>query len=648
MQKVKTWLLGHKNQLMVGQVILLIVGIIGKFVWQSRSTYFWTFALAGILGTLPILVQALEALKVKVVSIDVLVSIAAIGAMVIGNVEEAAVVTFLFLFGSWLEGKTLAYTRSSIKALSQMAPETALVKEEDGSFQERDVDLLDEGDVVLVKTGAKLAVDGTVVKGEGYLNEAAISGESSPVHKSQGDQARAGTILENGSLQVQADKVGEDTTFGRIISLVEEAQDAKSSTERFIDKFAKYYTPGVLLLGILVGLFSQDIELAITILVLGCPGALVIGVPVSNVAGIGNGAKHGVLLKGSESIQAFAGVDTMVFDKTGTLTLGQAQVSDAQYYGEGTDLDQALSYLASLEQESDHPLAKAILAYLGDPSPSSLTEAVDTQVIKGGGITGQVGGHTVACGNLYLMEKLAIPVSKSVRQASLAYQEKGNSIVLTAVDGQVKSLMGIRDQIRPGLKGHLGKLRQLGINTMILASGDNQKTVDQVSQSLGLDQAMGDMLPEDKATLVKDLQESGHQLAFIGDGINDSPSLAQADIGIAMGSGTDTAMDTSDLVLVQSDFDHLTHALGLSQATSRNMKQNIVIAISVVVVLVAMLLWSPWMNMSIGMLVHEGSILVVILNALRLLAYKNKSFERVLPSFRRKDQINDKTWLLSI
>lgn len=645
MQKVKTWLLGHKNQVMVGQVILLIVGIIGKFVWQSRTTYFWTFALAGILGTLPILVQALEALKVKVVSIDVLVSIAAIGAMVIWNVEEAAVVTFLFLFGSWLEGKTLAYTRSSIKALSQMAPETALVKEEDGSFQERDVDLLDEGDVVLVKTGAKLAVDGTVVKGEGYLNEAAISGESSPVHKSQGDQASAGTILENGSLQVQADKVGEDTTFGRIISLVEEAQDAKSSTERFIDKFAKYYTPGVLLLGILVGLFSQDIELAITILVLGCPGALVIGVPVSNVAGIGNGAKHGVLLKGSESIQAFAGVDTMVFDKTGTLTLGQAQVSDAQYYGEGTDLDQALSYLASLEQESDHPLAKAILAYLGDPSPSSLTEAVDTQVIKGGGITGQVGGHTVACGNLYLMEKLAIPVSKSVRQASLAYQEKGNSIVLTAVDGQVKSLMGIRDQIRPGLKGHLGKLRQLGINTMILASGDNQKTVDQVSQSLGLDQAMGDMLPEDKANLVKDLQESGHQLAFIGDGINDSPSLAQADIGIAMGSGTDTAMDTSDLVLVQSDFDHLTHALGLSQATSRNMKQNIVIAISVVVVLVAMLLWTPWMNMSLGMLVHEGSILVVILNAIRLLAYKNKSFERALPSHLG---LNEKTWLLSI
>lgn len=622
MQKVKIWLLGHKNQIMVGQVILLIVGIIGKFVWQSRSTYFWTFALAGILGTLPILVQALEALKVKVVSIEVLVSIAAIGAMAIGNVEEAAVVTFLFLFGSWLEGKTLAYTRSSIKGLSQMAPETALVKEEDGSFQERDVDLLDEGDVVLVKTGGKLAVDGTVVKGEGYLNEAAISGESSPVHKSQGDQARAGTILENGSLQVQADKVGEDTTFGRIISLVEEAQDAKSSTEKFIDKFAKYYTPGVLLLGILVGLFSQDIELAVTILVLGCPGALVIGVPVSNVAGIGNGAKQGVLLKGSESIQTFAGVDTMVFDKTGTLTLGQAQVTDAQYFSE--DLDQALSYLASLEQESDHPLAKAILAYLGDPSPSSLKEAVDIQVIKGGGITGQVGGIAVACGNLYLMEKLAIPISESVRQASLAYQEKGNSIVLTAVDGQVKSLMGIRDQIRPGLQGHLAQLRQHGIDTMVLASGDNQKTVDRVSQSLGLDQAIGGMLPEDKVNLVKDLQESGHKLAFIGDGINDSPSLAQADIGIAMGSGTDTAMDTSDLVLVQSDFDHLTHALGLSQATSRNMKQNIAIAISVVVVLVAMLLWTPWMSMSLGMLVHEGSILLVIFNAIRLLAYKNK------------------------
>ena len=251
--------------------------------------------IASILGTLPIAIQAFQALKVKVVSIDVLVTIAVVGALAIQNYEESAIVTFLFLLESYLEQRTLNKTRSAIRELTELAPETALKQRSDGEFEEVDVDDVNEGDVLLVKTGAKVAVDGTVLSGEGHINEASVTGESVAVRKSVASEVFAGTILENGTLYIRADRVGEDTTFGRIIELVEEAQDSKSEAERFIDRFSNYYTPLVLALSFVIWLWTKDSELAITILVLGCPGALVIGVPVSNVAGIGNGARHGVL-----------------------------------------------------------------------------------------------------------------------------------------------------------------------------------------------------------------------------------------------------------------------------------------------------------------------------------------------------------------
>src|SRR5699024_2135216 len=297
------------------------------------------------------------------ISIDVLVTIAVIGALLIQNYEESAIVTFLFLFGSYLEQRTLKRTRSAIKELTEMAPESALKQNAAGEFEEVDVDDVDEGDVLLVKTGAKIPVDGTVLTGEGHINEASITGESVPVSKINGSEVFAGTILENGTIQIEADRVGEDTTFGRIIELVEEAQDYKSEAEQFIDRFSKYYTPAGLVHGIIVWLFTSNVELAITVLVLGCPGALVMGVPVSNLSGIGNGARNGVLLKGSEIINDFSKVDTIVFDKTGTLTVGNPEVAEKEFYG--NNADEALEYLASVERESDHPLAKAVLQDIG-------------------------------------------------------------------------------------------------------------------------------------------------------------------------------------------------------------------------------------------------------------------------------------------
>ncbi len=615
---MQKFILSRKNHITLVSAILIAIGFVSKLGFKNEAIAVWALVTASVLGVAPIAIQAYQALKVKVVSIDVLVTIAVAGAFFIKNFEESAIVTFLFLFGAFLEQRTLNKTRSAIKELTEMAPESALKQMENGEFEEVDVDEVDVGDILLVKTGAKIPVDGTVLSGEGSINEASITGESLPVSKEKGSNVYAGTILDNGTIQIVADRVGEDTTFGKIIELVEEAQDSKSNAERFIDRFSKYYTPAVLVLGIIVWLFSRNLELAITILVLGCPGALVIGVPVSNVAGIGNGARHGVLLKGSEVIGDFSRLDTMVFDKTGTLTVGNPSVAEKEYYGD--NIDEALGYLASVERESDHPLAKAVLEEIGE---TSFSPVENTEVVKGGGITANVNGHRIAVGNAALMKREGIQLSEKAKTDMYRFEKNGNSLVMTSVDGELKILMGVRDRIRPGVKEDLLRLKRLGVKNLVMLSGDNQGTVDVVSRELGLTEAHGNMLPEDKSAYIKKLiDERGQIVAFVGDGVNDSPSIALADIGIAMGSGTDVAIETSDVVLMNSDFSRLPVALGLAKAIVRNMKQNIFIAIGVVLFLLASVFFSEWMNMSIGMLVHESSILVVILNGMRLLRYK--------------------------
>lgn len=625
MTVIQRFILRRKNKIAFVGGILIAIAFVAEFIAKNISTAhdiahfvaLWSFIIASVLGAVPIAIQAFQSLRVKVVSIDVLVTIAVAGAFLIKNYEESAIVTFLFLFGAYLEQRTLNQTRSAIKNLTEMAPENALKQMPGGEFEEVDIEDVDVGDVLLVKTGAKIPVDGTVFSGEGHVNEASITGEPIPARKRTESTVYAGTILENGTLQMVADRVGEDTTFGKIIELVEEAQDSKSKAERFMDRFAKYYTPAVLILATIVLIISRDIELAITILVLGCPGALVIGVPISNVAGIGNGAKHGVLLKGSEVIHNFSKVDTIAFDKTGTLTIGNPKVADRKLYADATDL--TLDYLASVENESDHPLAKAIVEHLGQRALYAVT---DTNVVKGGGIVATVDGHRVAVGNAALIEAEQIPMSEEVLEDVSHFGEKGNSLVLVAVDSEVKVLLGIRDQIRPGVEKDLLLLKKMGVKNLIVLSGDNQATVDLVAVELGMTEAHGHMLPEDKSAYVSELQSKGHTVAFVGDGVNDSPSLALADIGIAMGGGTDVAIETSDVVLMNSDFSRLPHAYGLAKTTARNMRQNIVIAVGVVLFLLASVFFSEWMNMSIGMLVHEGSIFVVILNGMRLLRYK--------------------------
>ena len=613
------WLSQNKNKLTALTGLLIVMAFIFQWVFSNRTAANIFLFIASLIGGFPIAVSAIAALKVKVISIDLLVTIAIFGAFVIQEFEESAIVAFLFLFGAYLEHKTLSKTRLAIQNLVALSPETALRQNNQEEFEEISVEEVEEGDHLLVKTGDKVPVDGIVLSGLATINEASITGEPLPVSKAVDDQVFAGTIVEDGTIHMQAEKVGEDSTFGKIIALVEEAQDSKSPAERFIDRFAKYYTPAVLVLALIVFLFSRSISLAITILVLGCPGALVIGVPVSHVAGIGNGAKHGILFKGSDVIAKFSKVDTILFDKTGTLTYGNPEVTDSHYYLPDHDLVDRL--LVSVEKESRHPLAQAILKHY---QVSQSENILETTVIQGGGIMAKTHEHQILVGNPYLMKQYHITITEPMQKDINEMEQLGESLVLTAIDGSLALATGIRDQLRDGVKEDLQALKNMGVKNLILLSGDHQHSVDLVREELGLSEAYGNLLPADKAAFVKKRQSIGETVAFVGDGINDSPSLALADIGIAMGNGTDVAIETSDIVLVHSNFHRIPHALALAKATSRNMLENIIIALLVVVILLVSVFTNRAMNMAIGMFVHEASILVVILNAMRLIHFKNK------------------------
>ncbi|MEO1781297.1 heavy metal translocating P-type ATPase [Enterococcus diestrammenae] len=618
--KMQRQILQHKNHLAIISGGLIVAAYL--FQWGFHWSAGWQGAmiLASILGFVPIALQAYQALRVKVVSIELLVSIAVLGAFFIGEYNESAIVTFLFLFGALLEQKTLEKTRSAISALTKMAPATAILVGAEGELEKVAIDEVAAGDRLLVKTGAQVPVDGIIASGSGHLNEASVTGESKMAAKTVGDRVFAGTILENGTLQVTTEKVGEDTTFGKIIELVEEAQDAKSGAERFIDKFAKYYTPAVLLLALVVGVITADLRLAITILVLGCPGALVIGVPVSSVAGIGNGAKHGILIKGGDVLDSFSKVDTFVFDKTGTLTDGKPTVAKVTSYGKISPAE-ALVLAAAVERESDHPLGQAILDYAAVKEYPVVSQ---TQVIKGQGIAANVANHQVLVGNGKLLASHKIQLTAALQQDLTALEASGHSTVFVAIDEAPALLIGIKDQIRPEAAKTLQQLRQMGAKQLVMLTGDNQATADLVGKTLGLDVVQGGLLPEDKSAYVRQLQAQGHKVAFVGDGVNDSPSIALADIGIAMGNGTDVAVETSDVVLMQSSFANLVQAYGLTKKTVLNMKENILIAVGVVLFLLVGLIVG-YIYMASGMLVHELSILVVVVNGMRLLGYRVKS-----------------------
>lgn len=397
MVKIQRFFIKYKRQILITITILLILAEIFQWVFKLTLLYQILMAVAGVIGVIPIILTAISSLKVKLISIDVLVSLAVIGAFIIGEFNEAAIVTWLFMLGEVLEDFTLKKTRSAVSDLVSMAPQTALVVQEDGSTEEEDVDFIDSGDQVVVKTGDQVPVDGKIISGSGNLDEASINGESRLVNKGVGDTVYAGTMLENGKLTVETTAAGEDTTFGKIIEVVEEAEDSKSHTEKLINRFAKYYTPLILIIALIVGVITRNFKLAITIMVLGCPGALVIGVPVSTVAGIGNGAKNGIIFKGSQVMDEMRKVDEIAFDKTGTLTIGHPEVSAVRVLN--GDKAKIIKLAAAIEKKSNHPLANTIAKM----DPFVIDAVVET--VKGEGVIATYEQEKYFVGNLQLVEE---------------------------------------------------------------------------------------------------------------------------------------------------------------------------------------------------------------------------------------------------
>lgn len=616
MIKVQRFFIKYKKQILLLNTILLLLAEGSKWLLHLNLPYQLLMLVVGIIGVIPIVLTAISSIKVKLISIDVLVSLAVLGAFIIGEFNEAAIVTWLFMLGDFLEEVTLKKTRSAISDLTKMAPTTALVMQDDGSTKEEDVDFIDPGTRILVKTGDQIPVDGKIVSGSGYLNEASINGESSLANKKIGNQVYAGTILEDGTLTIETIAAGEDTTFGKIIEMVEEAQDTKSHAEKLINRFSKYYTPAVLVIAIIVGLITRDLKLAITVMVLGCPGALIIGVPVSTVAGIGNGAKNGIIFKGSQVMDQTRKIDEIAFDKTGTLTVGHPEVSAIKILkGQQNEI---IRLAAQIEQQSNHPLARAIAKL-----DNQASDVIKVETVKGKGLIATISGEKYYLGNQNLITENT-HLNQELLRTINHLSNLGNSIVVFAnADQSQLAVFGIKDQLRPEAKIALTRLKKLGVKKLVMLSGDNFKTAKQVAAELPIDEVYGEMLPADKAAFVKKEQEKGYHVAFIGDGINDSPALANADVAIAIGSGTDVAIDVSDIVLVKNDLRKVSYAIDLAKKTVLNMNENIAIAL-LTVLLLFIGLFAGYVEMASGMFIHEFSILVVILNGMRLIRFKQK------------------------
>jgi len=587
-------------------------------------------AVTAVLAGAPTAVAAYQALRLRAFSIELLVTIAVTGALLIGEYVEAGVVAFLFVVGAWLEARTLDRTRRSLRELIDLAPQQAEVLRH-GVGVVVPVEEVDPGDTVLVRHGGKVPVDGTVVEGTGLVDEATITGEPVPAAKGPGDPVWSGTVLTTGFLTVTAEKVGEDTTFARIVELVEEAQDSRAGVQRSLDRFAAVYTPAVVGLAVLALVLTRDVRFALTFLVIACPGALVISTPVSMVAGLGNAARRGALVKGGDALERLARVDTLVLDKTGTLTVGRPEVTDVvSTHPDLTDAE-VLRQAAALEQASEHPLGRTLVDAAVARGLDLGGLPTDVQVVTGAGLRGTVrlDGHSryVAVGTPRVIgDGYAVP--EPVQGRALALERRGGTVVHVVVDGELAGLVAVTDRVRPEAAEAIAALRRQGIDRFVVLTGDNEHTARAVAEQVGVDEVRARLLPEDKVTAIRELQAAGRRVAMVGDGVNDAPAIATADVGLAMGAGTDVSLEAADVVLVGNRFDHLVHARSVARATRWNVVQNTVIALATVVVLLAGVV-AGVVVMASGMLVHEVSVLAVVLNAVRLARHRCADADRL-------------------
>ncbi|TMW70359.1 cadmium-translocating P-type ATPase [Alteribacter natronophilus] len=587
------------------------------------------YAASIIIGGYTLFIRGIRNLARLNFDMATLMTVAILGAAAIGEWGEGAVVVILFAISEALERYSMDKARYSIRSLMEIAPKEALVRRNGQEMTARAEDIR-IGDTMIVKPGEKLAMDGTVGKGASTLNQAAITGESFPVTKNEGDEVFAGTLNGEGLLEVTVTKAADDTTLARIIHLVEEAQAERAPSQHFVDRFARWYTPAIILTALLIvtvpplfmGLpWNEWIYRGLTVLVVGCPCALVISTPVSIVTAIGNAARHGVLIKGGIHLEAAGSLDVIAFDKTGTLTAGVPAVTDVKSFRDGKSENDVLALAAAIERGSGHPLASAIVKKAEHHGLNTgKIEADCVQSLTGKGIKATVNEEEVFAGSPKLFEEITLEkLPPDILKEIETLQTDGKTVMLIGTRTEISGLIAAADELRPSAAQVIRKLHKSGIRRTVMLTGDNRRTAEAVGKIAGVTDIASELLPEEKLQRIKEMTNRGEKTAMIGDGANDAPALAASTVGIAMGgAGTDTALETADIALMGDDLNKIPYTIRLSRRALAIIKQNITFSLAIKAA--ALLLVFPgWLTLWIAILADMGATLLVTLNSLRLM-----------------------------
>jgi len=619
------WLQQRWSYILIGLAgLFLLIGWLGEtFLGMPEQLSLIFYLLAYLAGGYEIATHAIPGLFRGNFDTDVLMLAAAAGAAVLGAWAEGAFLLFLFGLGHAGEHYALDKARHAISALGELMPKTARVRREERIVEE-DVETLAIGDVVIVRPGDRVPVDGQIICGRGAIDQSAITGESMPVTKGIGDELFAGSINQENALEVQVTRLAQDNTLSRVMQMVAEAQEQQSPSQRFAQRFTSKFVPAVLILVVVIAFvppllgwttLAESFYRAMLLLVAASPCALAIGTPAAVLAGIAQAARNGVLIKGGVHLENLGAVTVMAFDKTGTFTEGKFQVTDIVPLN-GVGGDDLLCVAAAAEQQSNHPLALAVVRE-AQAQGLNLPPANDLANVTGRGVRCEVDGYPVLIGSLELFQE----TNGEVAQTVAAFEQQGKTTMVVYRDGLFVGVLALADVPRPGVRRTLEKLLDLGVKRLVMLTGDNETVAREIGQELGLTDVRANLLPEDKLAAIKALGQEYGAIAMTGDGVNDAPALAAATVGIAMGgAGTAVALETADVALMADDLSKLPFAVGLSRASRAIIRQNLAIALGVIMLLILVAVLGK-VQLSGAVVLHEGSTILVVLNALRLLRY---------------------------
>ena len=614
-------LFSHETLFTLGNALLLAAGFIVVYLARQPAGK-WLYLASALLGGIPLFIFAARQIIIEHdITAGVMGSVAMIAAIIVGEYSAAALVVFMMSVGEWLENFTVARADNALKDLARLIPPTITVRR-DGMEVVVPIDQIKINEIVLVRAGERFGVDGEVVRGNGCVNQSAITGESVPLDKIPGDEIFAGTLNELGVLEVKVTRLGEHTTLGQIVKLVKFAQASQAPVQRIANQYARILVPVTFGIALLAYFLTADILRSITILVVVCPCALVLATPTAVVAAIGNAAKNGILVKTGAAIEMVGKVDVVALDKTGTLTMGQPVVQ-AVISLNGMDDGLLLGLVGSVERFSEHPIGKAIVAACHEKS-IVLEEPSEFKVLPGFGVTASTSQGKLVIGTRALLLENGVALAETTESGIQKLEKSGQIVIPVGLNGSVAGFITLVDQARPEAKQALADLKKMGIKEVIMITGDNPYSAERIAQEMGIDRYFAQVLPQDKLKIIRDLQAEGHKVLFAGDGVNDAPALAAADIGVAMGmGGTDVALETAQIGLMTDEIEKLPLVIGLSRQAFKVIRANVFFSMGVN--LISVLLGSFGMiGPVIGAIIHEGSSVPVLANSVRLVNYTVK------------------------